>query len=104
MIKYKKATAIIYKKDEKILFDKIRNREKIEFETIKNYKLDNIIREDKEEFKEIIQILNDEYGENGCILINNLFTLKLIEIMDVPTKLKQKIIKINEIQNKLFNK
>ena len=104
LIKYKKATAIIYKKDEKILFDKIRNREKIEFETIKNYKLDNIIREDKEEFKEIIQILNDEYGENGCILINNLFTLKLIEIMDVPTKLKQKIIKINEIQNKLFNK
>ena len=100
--KYKKPTIRINKKERDIIFKKIRNREKLNFENLKNYNIYDIFINKNEDFKEIIDILTNEYKEDGNILINNLFDVSYLEYIGVNIDTYKKVKEINKIQNKLF--
>ena len=100
--KYKKPTLRINKEERDIIFKKIRNREELDFENLKNYNIYDIFINENENFKEIINILTNEYKENGNILINNLFDVSYLEYIGVNIDTYKKVKEIKKIQNELF--
>lgn len=100
--KYKKPTIRINKKERDVIFKKIRNREKLNFENLKNYNIYDIFINKNENFKEIINILANEYKEDGNILINNLFDVSYLKYMGIDMDTYKKVKEIKKIQNELF--